>query len=870
MFDQQLHGYRQGHQLLSSTIRLPKVDQDLIDRLSDVAGPLAPSERFAPYLTFYPVSSGTHYVVARTWQDFEAPRAGCVRTRSVLLPMADWQDLEDVKAIVDLVTQIGPEKSAERRSLTPSSAPLPTVDPLQGTELIEAMFLEERVPIVVFDAENPEVLALRLTTALWSGFRRGFSMSTFARSPRTIGRRSFDLVFASKESRPRFGDWEGRRIDGRKRVAGRHPWSAPIVKQVLSSPRPSLKELDSLGEMSGDGVGSESALRVSLLWNDLRRKMATSPNAALGMLDIANTRKVRQVEIIRELEPALARSAEMATTTMEPEDAWKYLGALIQKLDGLRPTISVAKAIRTSAVDLSARHPLETIDTLSLLNVEPQRELLISAAADGLSRSLDQAVADRLSRLNGEDLLDLLFASSNLAGGTLGRFPDFSTVLAQALRSVDHEKRIEARRRLLALLIDDFHVEPAKLMIDDLNVEELLKEAAHLASANQFASSKIRAVIADRAHDLNAKPALRDAVSVIDTGAGGKALVEATLQPTALDLDWIFSSQALDQKRRSELLRWMIVRANPSQLRNMLTKPVLLAKTTSSLKAVDSIDAELLFRIASHAALPSREFVALVVELLPHLGDGKGIELAMKAVELALPMEPNEVPLEWLVKLLAVAGRKISGARIFRRGLQRGVSAAAASRNIQALGQTNLPVRKSLLVGIEDMASAIVGRQQMDLPIRATEIAASLLWDSRLVKSSGFVRASAIVLPFALSHRQAAASPLIAAAFPPVYRELAQDNSFDLLSMIFIFLDWDKCKSARRRLIEEFMRSDWRIVDIVTAAVRADDAVRILGQLSKERGGAKALQSLMADSSRIPDEIINPLRTTLKQLRLQR
>ena len=243
-FDQQLHGYRQGHQLLSSTVRLPKADQDLIDRLSDVAGPLSPGERFAPYLTLYPLPSETHYVVARTWQDFEAPRAGCVRTRSVLVPMAEWQEMQDVASIVAVATEAGADQPAERRALAAVAALLPQVDPLQGTELIEAMFLEERAPIVVFDAEKPEPLALRLATALWPGFRRTFSMSTFARSPRTIGRRSFDLVFASKEARSRFTDWKGRRIDGRKRGPARHPWSAPIVAQILIASVPSLKSLD--------------------------------------------------------------------------------------------------------------------------------------------------------------------------------------------------------------------------------------------------------------------------------------------------------------------------------------------------------------------------------------------------------------------------------------------------------------------------------------------------------------------------------------------------------------------------------------------------------------------------------------------------
>ena len=867
-FDQQLHGYRQGHQLLSSTIRLPKADQDLIDRLSDVAGPLSPGERFAPYLTLYPLPSETHYVVARTWQDFEAPRAGCVRTRSVLVPMSEWQEMQDLASIVATATEAGADQPAERRAPSAVAALLPPVDPLQGTELIEALFLEERAPIVVFDAESPEPLALRLTTALWPGFRRTFSMSTFARSPRTIGRRSFDLVFASKEARSRFADWKGRRIDGRKRGQARHPWSAPIVAQVLSAPAPSLKSLDALGEMSSDAVGSESALRVSLLWDDLRRKLPSSPTAALGMLDIANTRKVRQVDLIRELEPALARSAAMAATTMQAADAWRYLGALIQKLEGLRPPMSVAKSIRSAAVDLASRHPVETLEVLSSLNVEPQRELLVSAAADGLSRSLDLNVAELLGRLDGKDLLDLLFASASLAKGMVGSFPVFSFALAAALRTADDDVRAEARRRLLGLLVDDSHVEPARLLVNDLDADALVKEAAHVHAVNGLSSAEIRSVLVERARALQAETVLRDAVSGMGASAGGDALVEETLHQTPADLDWLLTSPTLKRSRRIELIRSLIAAANSLQLRGMLASHGTLTRTIASLNAADGSDAELLSRIAYNVAMPGRDFATLVVALLPKLKGRIGTELIGKAIELALPQEPNEVSSAALDRLLSAADDKLNGGRVMRVGVQRGVSPAAASRNLLAFGRAPVAARRSLLNGVEEMASAMTGRHQMDISTEGAEAAAKLLWDSGSVTANGFIRASTILLPFVLGDRREAASPLIAAAFPPVYRELAKDNAFDMLSLMFVFLDWDKCKSARRRLIDAFVRSDWRISDIAIAAVRAGDPVRIMGRIARERGGEKVLRGLIADLDQISEEERKPIRAALKELGL--
>jgi hypothetical protein len=867
-FDQQLHGYRQGHQLLSSTIRLPKLDQELVDRLSDVAGPLAPGERFSPYITFYPLPSESHYVVARTWQDVEAPRAGCVRTRSVLVPMAEWQVVLNVASIVAMATEAGADQPAERLESLVDDGLLPPVDPLHGTELIEALFLEERVPIVVFDAEFPEPLALRLATALWPGFRRTFSMSTFARSPRSIGGRSFDLVFASKEARSRFADWKGRRIDGRKRGQARHPWSAPIVAQILSAPIASLKSLDALGEMSSDNVGSESALRVSLLWDDLRRKLPDSPTAALGMLDIANTRKVRQVDLIRQLEPALVRAAEMAVSSMPADDAWRYLAALIQKLEGLVLSISVAESIRSAAINLASRHPLVTLTMISALTVEPQKGMLLGAAGDGLSQSLDSNVSEGLIHINGNDLLNLLFASASLAVETVNEFPILSLALAAALRTADYDIRMKARLLLLDLLVDDFHVEPARLLINDLDAEGLIKEAAHVNAVNGLSSAEIRAVLVERAQALHAEVALREAVSGMGASSGSKALVEATLRQIPEDIKWLLTYSALRSSRRLELLRVLLVAATSLQLRGMLADHDTLIKTIALLDYAHVTDFTLLVRIASDVAMQSRDYIALVVALLPKLEGRMGMELIGKAIELALPQEPNEISSTVLARLLSAAGDELNGSRTVIVGLRRGVSSAASSRNLIVFGHTHLAVRRRLVASVEEMARALISRNEVDITTEAAEAAATLICESEGVTANDFMRASAIILPFALNDRREAASPLIAAAFPPVYRELAKDSAFDLLSLMFVFVDWDKCKSARRRLISAFVNSKWRISDIAIAAVRSGDPVRILGTLARERGGEQVLRSLGADLQQVPVEVRKPVRAALRKLNL--
>ena len=230
---EQVHGYRSGHQLLSATIRLERSDQDIVDRLSDMAGQLRPGEVFQPYLTGYPLASGTYYVLAKTWQDLSAPRSGCVWTQSLLVPTRTWASFPDIFGWIPLFRN----PSAEGLIETPPTTefiPSEISDP-RRFELVEALFLEERQPIVVFDCREAQVIALRVVNSLWTGLRSHFAFGTYALAPRSITNRPFDLIFAPSDARPRFADWPGRRIERAKGQVekSRHRWTSDLVARVF-------------------------------------------------------------------------------------------------------------------------------------------------------------------------------------------------------------------------------------------------------------------------------------------------------------------------------------------------------------------------------------------------------------------------------------------------------------------------------------------------------------------------------------------------------------------------------------------------------------------------------------------------------------
>lgn len=861
--EQQLHGYRHGHELLSASTRLPPRDQDLVDRLSDVAGPLGPGERFAPYLTCYPLPSGSHYVMARTWQDLAAPRAGCVRTRSLLVPMAAWRKLEDPAALARAATEAGPTNRAERFELDPMApTPLPPVEGT-GIELLEALFLEERVPIAVFGSTSAEMISLRLLTAVWPSRRQRFTLSTFCNSPRTISRQSFDLVFAPMEARSRFSDWKGRRVDGRKSSAARHRWSAEIVDRVFRAPRPGLLGLDVLGEMAGDEHGTEEALRISLLWEELSRKVDVEPHAALGLLDIANTRTARRANLVEDLGPVVAKAANVAVGTMAPGEAWRFLQVLIAKLQDARLKLSAAKTIRSSTIVLARSHPDAAVEALPILLAE-KHDFLLGGLGAGLARVEPFGpVARSLGGLEHGGLLRLLLSSIEIADRVLENDFGLDNALASDLADCAKDDLDAARGRFVRHLFAARHAPVLRPLLDHAGAEELVGEVARLHSANGLGERSLDNVIVERARQAGAIAAVRGAVAVYPPTPAVYAMVRGLVDPTAADVRWILDNPGLVDDLRKALLVDLVDGATKDQLRLMLGDAGLLQKALDVVGEFDRSVAKTLARIVEDVPMEPALFLDLVLRLLPSLKGRRAAELAARGLEAGLGSGAGASRDATIATLLETAGKELNGARALRAGLMAGVPLELASRNLVLFDRSSPIVRNRFLKEPQALADTIVGRHFFDLTQEGSEAAARLLWDSDSVDHRGFLRGAAALLPFVMRDRGRSASAIISAAFPPVYQGLQRDRLPDFLSYVFPFFDWDRCRVARHELADRYLRSEWRPADVALAAARAGDAGRILRQIAK-RGGKDAIATIEKQLDAVPEPWRHQVRNAIR------
>jgi len=865
IIDQQLHGYNHGHELLSGSITLPPRDQDLIDRLSDIAGPIAPSEKIPPYITCYPLPSGSHYVVARTWHDREAPRAGCVRTRSLLIPMAEWSIIADPFALVAFATEAGPIQKSKKLSIelgrTKPSPPVETV----GAELLEALFLEDPVPVAVFGSKVAELIALRLLTAIWPSMRRRFTLSTFCNAPRTIAKKSFDLVFAPVDARSRFSDWKGRRVDGTKASPSRHRWSLKIADEVFRAPYPSLSALDAFGEMARDDKGNEESLRLSLLWSELASKVSTEPHAALGLLDIANTRKSRRAGLVAALAPVLAQAATTAASTMPPSEAWRFLQVLITKLGEADSRLLLIRSVSLSTMSLAQRHPVNAVEAVPQI-LKNGGEYFLEDMATGIAKSdaFDPA-ARSLSTLPGDVLLRTVLSAPELTLRLLEGEYGIEPALAASVAFATEDEAAIAGKRILPHLVSDRHAGLFTVLLENATAAVIAIEAERLKNANDLTATSLNDVLVDAAQREGETATLREVVVKARQSLASNAMLRKLLGPNPADVRWILEVMDSTDVRRSTLLIDVLASASKQQLCAIFGLPGMLDGVLGSIEELPSAT-EVIARIVEYVPLRPASHVALVMRVLSSIDGPRAGFIAVSGLEAALPEDFGTGREQIVSTLLNRAGAQLDGIRILSIGAGREVRADLASSNLGLFDRSQSTVRDIFLKNPVALANTIVGRGAFDLSYGGSEAVGRLLWDSDPVDHHGFRLASAKLLSLVANAKSEAASPIVAAAFPSVYRELQKERIPDYLSYMFLFMDWDRCKVARRELARALLNSNWRPRDIALAAARAGDADRIIRNIAKQDSGSSAISSIEREVDSIPDPWKRQVKKAIKDI----
>jgi hypothetical protein len=859
---QQQHGYRSGHQLLQSSVRLDRKDQDVIDRLSDMAGPLSPGETFEPYLSVYPLPSLEFYAIARTEQDLDAPRAGCVSTRTLLIPMSYWESKADPAGLVELL-DCPTDGDPIELPISPVQHPLPLVDDPSLTELVEALFLEKRSSIVVFGALNPKVIALRLLTAFWPGLRRNFSLCTFALAPRSISGKSFDLLFAPKLARSRFSDWEGRRIEAGGKVAiERHRWTSHVTERLFLSRTPHLLDTDSIGALAADDEGSESALRLTLLWDELRKKATESPTAVLGLVDIASSRGDLS-PTWETLEPAIARAVESAANSLDVESAWTFLTTLLGKLDFERLRGNLAKVLWSAGAKLTQRDWRAALGfLLSEQGSEPRVHDLSQSVAVTLGASPPAELSQTLVSVAPDRLLQILSRDNKLLSYVLLSGEDVvQSVLVPnlvvAFESIPPHLRSNYWPNFLPCIRSDWQSALLAALIVSSMPAQLAQAVAVVWGENGVRESQIGDVLCDAAGTDDARLAVRQVFVRAGNDQPTNRCIDLLILPEESDLRWLLDSADIEDRRKLLLDRF-VRRTSSRELIKALPTTALASKALSVLGDDVMQYLSSVTRLATLPTIPFGEFIFWGKKVFPSLQGSDRATLAREMLNRAVT-EDVSCTSSLLAQMFEIVAEEIDSVPMIKIGLATTLNGQSVSRTLAAFDSVAQKIGDQFAKHANLVVNLLVGRRTFDLTDEGALMLGKFLERAARVKAGDFARACRVILPFAMSARKTAASPVIVACFPVVLDELRRSNDgFDLMKAIFLG-DWDKCKSARRDLVRAFMYSSWSPVDLATTAFRTGEPERVFKRLLKEPDGARYLNRIEEDLHALDDGTRKPI-----------
>lgn len=319
---QALHGYNDGHRLISSSLTLETSDARVMLVMSDLSGPgLKPSPE--GYLTGYPLEKTGRYVLARTWAAPEMPRPGCVWTHSLIIENADLAKLMSAQCLLDAFLRPNDRNLRIHYGVEIPLSLNPNPSSIGNTEraesVLQALYTNPANQILV-EAEHPsedEQVAIAIWMQQWPRLRRSFGFCTFSGMDRSGKGVSLDLQFVPEKERLARSKFNNALFASPgPLIKDLQPLLADLVDPASTTLREFLKRTG--GDVDG---GRRAMLPLCQLHSSLLQRHPpdlTSAVSALGALDEEGRKQARSIRTL------VARQALKSARQLE-EPVFEFL-----------------------------------------------------------------------------------------------------------------------------------------------------------------------------------------------------------------------------------------------------------------------------------------------------------------------------------------------------------------------------------------------------------------------------------------------------------------------------------------------------------------------------------------------------------------
>lgn len=206
--EQALFGYRDGHNLVATSVPLAPRVRQFLATITDSSGP-ENTAGFEVAFTGLPVPETDFYALFCTWPAPEMSRPGCVWSHVILIDLADLARIPNLTQLRSLCVRPGsPLRIADyQRKLTFESSKATTagamlLDIKRTVQLVRALYEHPDHGIVILDqaGEPWELATFTVWSQQWPRLRREFAFSVGSLGDRRQIGISFDLQIAPLSS----------------------------------------------------------------------------------------------------------------------------------------------------------------------------------------------------------------------------------------------------------------------------------------------------------------------------------------------------------------------------------------------------------------------------------------------------------------------------------------------------------------------------------------------------------------------------------------------------------------------------------------------------------------------------------------------
>ena len=437
-------------------------------------------------------------------------------------------------------------------------------------------------------------------------------------------------------------------------------------------------------------------------------------------------------------------------------------------------------------------------------------------------------------------------------------------ILTRGIKTLTNKERNLHIFRFLRHIRGDQDSKFLAQVIVSAQASQLVEAVELVWGVNELRTSRLGKVFCDTAMESDSRLEVCTVFAQISDDEQTNQCIERLLVANPDDMRWLLKNSEIEN-RRTKFLANFIERSNSDELSLAFNSPRIAIDALKLFAKDFGKYATVAARIVVLPSIKAVDNIAFGIQIYRMLNDAERKKLAQSVAVCALTDVgvQNE---ELQIRVIETVSEDLDYSAVITIGLDENLDGKQVSRTLVVFDKVVPSVRVQFEANLDIIVRLVTNRRNFDLTADGTMALARLIEGTLFSSIPSYVESCSTLYRFAIVAHQKPVTPIIVATFPVVYDSLIKDNNNFGLMTFFMFIDWDKCRVARKNLVRAFLQSNWPPVDLAITALRARELNRILKRLVKESGGREYLKNVEKGAKCLKKEFRKPILKAIREV----